>query len=400
MTPQPPPGQGPIDPRGAFAPPPPPAGGQGGPPFAPPPFAPPPYPPGRPPAGPPPGYYPPPPFYPPPAPRQRGGIGAALLTAVAVVLFAGSLLLNLILMVAVAAKGDHAAVNNTTISEGDAKQKVAVVPIVNALITESSAEQLEKLLKQVDADADVKALVLRIDTPGGEVAPSDQMNHRITRFKADHPNTPVVVSMGSLATSGGYYAAVAADYLVAEPTTLTVNVGVYSESLNFAGLMEKYGVEDTTIKASQSPYKTAGTPLRRPTPQEKAYLQEMIDGFNVQFRAVVKTGRGTRLTAPMDEVCNGKAYHADEALKLGAIDKVGYLDDACAYAASKAGLSKPMVVRFNPPSTLAELLTGNASEQSTVPTPVAGGGVHVDLPAVDRKLDQLLDPRPMALYRP
>jgi protease-4 len=286
------------------------------------------------------------------------------------------------------------------VQEGDAKQKIAVVPIVNSMITSKSYDQLDKLLHQVDADPDVKALVLRIDTPGGEVAPSDQMNHRITAFKAKHPGVPVVVSMGSLATSGGYYAAVAADYLVAEPTTLTVNVGVYSESFNFAGLMQKYGVEDTTIKSSGTPYKTAGTPFRKPTPEEIAYLQKMVDGFNEQFRAVVKAGRGAKLTAPLAEVCDGKALHADEALKLGAIDQVGYLDDACKYAAGKAGLTKPQVVKFEPPSTLAELLGGGSSGSSTVPTPAALGGVHVDLPSLDRKLDQVLDPRPMAMYRP
>ncbi len=389
MTPRPPPGQGPIDPRGAFAPPPPPGGGV-------PPFVPPggmyPPPPGMP-------YPPPPPFYPPPVPRQRGGIGTALLTAVAVAVVLGSLLLNLILTIAVAAKGDKTG-SPAVLVDGDAKQTVAVVPIVNSLITAGSAEQLDKLLRQVDDDADVKALVLRVDTPGGEVAPSDQMYHRISLFKAKHQGMPVVVSMGSLATSGGYYASVAADWLVAEPTTLTVNVGVYSESLNFAGLLQKYGVQDTTIRSSGSPYKTAGTPFRPPTTQEVSYLTDMIDGFNARFRDVVKAGRGTRLTAPMETVCNGKAYHADEALKLGAIDQVGYLDDAWKYAATMAKLSNPKVVKFEPPSTLAELLTGNANGRSAVPTPSAVGGVHVDVPALDRKIDELTDPRPMALYRP
>ena len=125
----------------------------------------------------------------------------------------------------------------------------------------------------------------------------------------------------------------------------------------------------------------------------------MVDSFNARFRQVVTAGRGTRLTAPIATVCNGKAYNAPEALKLGAIDQVGYLDDACAYAAKKAGLSKPQVTQFEPPSTLAELL-GGAAGRSVVPTPAASGGIHVDLPALDRRLEQVLDPRPMALYRP
>ena len=392
MTPRPPPGQAPIDPRGAFAPPPPPGPFAGGPPAPPPPpgFMP-----------PPPGFFPPPPpYYPPPPPPRRGGIGTAILTAVAVAVFLASLGLNLLLGIAAAARAGHETVNTTTIADGDAKQKVAVLPIVNSLITAKSAEQLDKMFRDVDADADVKAVVLRVDTPGGEVAPSDQMNHAITAYKLKHKGVPVVVSMGSLATSGGYYAAVAADWLVAEPTTLTVNVGVYSESFNVAGLLDKYGVQDTTIRSSNTPYKTAGTPFRKPTPEELTYLQEMVDGFNTQFRAVVKAGRGPKLTAKLEDVCNGKAYHADAALALGAIDQIGYLDDACKYAAGKAGLTKPQVVKFDPNPTLAELLTGSSSGQSLVPTPAAANGVHVDLPALDRKLDELLDPRPMALYRP
>ncbi len=340
-----------------------------------------------------PGYYPPPPPY---YPRPPRSFARAIFTTLATSVLGFSLLANVYLLIASGLMGDHSGQSNV-IAEGDGKQKIAVVPIVNSLITAKSYDQLDKLLRQVEADGDVKALVLRIDTPGGEVAPSDQMNHRITAFKAKHPGMPVVVSMGSLATSGGYYAAVAADYLVAEPTTLTVNVGVYSESFNVAGLMQKYGVKDTTIKSSGTPYKTAGTPFRDPTPEELAYLQKMIDGFNDQFRAVVKQGRGTKLTAPLADVCDGRALHADEALKLGAIDQVGYLDDACKYAAGKAGLTKPQVVKFEPPSTLAELL-GGSSGASTVPIPSAG--VHLDLPALDRKLDEVLDPRPMALYRP
>ena len=394
MTPQPPPGQGPVDPRGAFAPPPPPPTGMP-PMMMPPPGGPPPG--GMPPFPPPPGFYPPPP--PPYYPRPQRSFARAIFTTLATSVLGFSLLANVYLLVASGLVGDHNASSNV-IQEGDAKQKVAVVPIVNSMITAKSADQLDKLLRQVEGDADVKALVLRVDTPGGEVAPSDQMNHLIAAYKLAHPNVPVVVSMGSLATSGGYYAAVAADYLFAEPTTLTVNVGVYSESFNVAGLMQKWGVEDTTIRSDGTPYKTAGTPFRAPTAAEIAYLQRMVDGFNEQFRAVVQRGRGSRLTAPLAEVCDGKALHADEALKLGAIDQVGYLDDACAYAAKKAGLAKPEVVQFSPPSTLAELLGGSSSSSSAVPTPAAGGGVRLELPALDRKLDEVLDPRPMALYRP
>jgi signal peptide peptidase SppA len=362
--------------------PPPPAPPGGMPPFPPPP---------------PPGYYPPPP--PPYYPRPQRSFARAIFTTLASSVLGFSLLANVYLLFASGLLGDRTASSNV-IQDGDATQKIAVVPIINSMITAKSADQLDKLLRQVAADADVKALVLRVDTPGGEVAPSDRMYHLITAYKAQHPHVPVVVSMGSLATSGGYYAAVAADYLVAEPATLTVNVGVYSENLNVAGLLQKYGVEDTTIRSDGTPYKTAGSPLHRPTTQEVAYLQAMVDSFNQRFRQVVTTGRQGLLKAGVETVCNGKAYNADEALSLGAIDQVGYLDDAWKYAAKKAGLTRPQVVRFEPPSTLAELLGGGSDSRSLVPTPGAAGGIHLDLPALDSKLDEVLDPRPMAMYRP
>ena len=354
---------------------------------------------GMPPPGmmPPPGFYPPPPPYyppPPPPPRQRS-FARAIFTTLATSVLGFSLLANVYLLLANGLLSGHGG-ESKVLSDGDESQKVAVVPIVNNLITNKSAEQLLACFKRVGADASVKAVVLRVDTPGGLVAPSDQMYHTIARFKAAHPAVPVVVSMGGYATSGGYYAAVAADYLVAEPTTLTVNVGVRGDSLNFAGLLQKYGVEDTSLYSEKSPYKGAGSPTRRPTTAETAYLQETIDTLDARFRDVVRDGRKGKLKAPLADVCNGKAYSADEALKLGAIDAVGYLDDACAYAATKAALSKPQVVKFEPPSSpLADLFGGGDTSRFT-----GGPGVNVTVPALDRKMEELLDPRPMAIYRP
>ena len=381
MTPLPPPGQGPLDPRGAFAPPPPPAAG-GMPPY-PMPFPPPP------PMG----------FYPPPQKAKRS-FGAVMLTTLATTLFGASVLLNLYLLAFTIFTSDHGGKENT-IQSGDADQKIAVVPIVNQLIRQSSAEELDKLLKQVEADKEVKALVLRIDTPGGEVTPSDEMYHRILLFKDRRKGVPVVVSMGSLATSGGYYAAMAGDYLFAEQTTLTVNVGVYQQGFNVSGLMKKYGVEDVTVHSSKSPFKTVGSPYGPlPSEPETAYLQDMVDSMDAQFRSVVTAGRQGRLKKPLSDVCNGKAYPAPEALAMGAVDQIGYADDAYAYAAKAAGLTKPTVVRFQRTPNLIELLTGGEAK-SQVPAPaeeatVRVNGVAVNIPAVDAALDA----RPMYLFRP
>jgi protease-4 len=393
MTPQPPPGQGPIDPRGAFSPPPPPGYPQQVPPVMPPVM-----PSGMPPGGfmppPPMGFGPPPGWFPPP--RKERSFGRALLTTFATTIFGISLMLNIYLLVLSGLMGDHAG-KSDTIVEGDPKQVVAVVPIVNSLITAKDAESLDNLLKQVEKNENVKALVLRIDTPGGEVAPSDEMYHRILQYKTAHPGIPVVVSMGSLATSGGYYTACAADWLVAEPTTLTANIGVLEESINIAGLCNKWGIQDTTLHSTGADYKTSGSMFRPPTTQDVEYLTGILDSIADQFHDAVKTGRQGRIKAPLQEVFNAQAYTAQKALSMGLVDQIGYQQDACDYAAKKAGLTNMTVMKFEEPAGLLKLLQG----KSSVAEPQASGGVKINGMTVDApQLDQLLNPRPLYLWRP
>jgi protease IV len=378
MTPQPPPGQGPIDPRGAFSPPPPPGNPQQMPPMMPPPMG----------FGPPPGWFPP--------PRKERSFGRALLTTFATTVFGISLMLNIYLLVLSGLIGEHAG-KSDTIVDGDPKQVVAVVPIVNSLITAKDAESLDNLLKQVEKNENVKAIVLRIDTPGGEVAPSDEMYHRILQYKSAHPNVPIVVSMGSLATSGGYYAACAADWLVAEPTTLTANIGVLEESINIAGLCDKWGIQDTTLHSKGADFKTSGSMFRPPTTQDVEYLTGILDSIADQFHTAVKTGRQGRIKAPLPEVFNAQAYTAQKALAMGLVDQIGYQQDACDYAAKKAGLTNMTVMKFEEPAGLLKLLSG----KSSVAEPQASGGVKINGMTVDSaQLDQLLNPRPLYLYRP
>jgi protease IV len=408
MTPQPPPGQGPIDPRGAFAPPPPPGNPQmqtmgapgmmppGG--FMPPPmgFGPPGgfQPPGAfPPPGGFPGNYPPPGWLPPQKPR--GGLGRALITTFATTIFGISLILNVYLFMLSGIAGDHAS-KSSTVVEGDPKQVVAIVS-VDSEIMQKQADEFDDLMKQVEKDSNVKALVLRIDTPGGGVSPSDEMYHRVLQFKTAHPAIPVVVSMGGLATSGGYYISCGADWLVAEPQTWTANIGVLNESVNFSKLLDKWGIEDDSMHSTGADYKLSGSPLRPQTDDDKAYFMTLLDSAADQFHTVVTTGRGTRIKAPLKEVFNAKAYTAKQALDMGLVDQIGYQDDACKYAASKAGLTSMTVVKFEEPTGLLKLLQG----RSNLPNAQAGGSVKINGVEIDSpQLDRLLNPRPMYLWRP
>jgi protease IV len=202
-----------------------------------------------------------------------------------------------------------------------------------------------------------------------------------------------------MATSGGYYAACAGDYLFAEPTTMTGNIGVLMPSYNFSGLMQKYGVEETTIVSTGATFKNAGSSFRPESPEEKKYMQDLADSAFTQFKEVVTTGRGSKLNGNIEDIANGKVYTAKNAKDLGLIDDVGYLEDAQKYAASQAGLTSPTVVRYQDPPSLMQILMAS---KSNVPGALAaqGGGV----PGVNINIDpnlihELTTPRPLYLWR-
>src|SRR5687768_944729 len=395
MMPPPPPGQGPIDPRGAFPPPMP----GNAPPHVAPSYGPPPQ------GPPPPGMYPPPPpppyFYPPP-PRRGWGVFRTLFTIALVLLLIVSLALNLVS----AARGIFAAGSGngpmtTTIVDGDATQVIAVIP-VTGVIEGSAAEEFARFLARAQQDANVKAVVIEVDSPGGTVTASDEIHHRIGEFRkamaAQGRNVPVVVTMGSLAASGGYYIACAADHVVAQPTTMTGNIGVLFPRYNLSKLAQEWGVEEVTLESTGANFKNAGSMFKPEDPDEIAYFQNIIDQAFVQFKDVVRqgrTGKGTFNPSQLDAIANGKIYMANEALKLGLIDQVGYAEDAYAHAASAAGLTNHHVVRYQDPPSLMDALMSktNVSNVKTQASPVS---VNIDWATVQ----EMTTPRMLYLWRP
>lgn len=393
MVPQPPPGQGPIDPRGAFSPPPPPAGG---PQFGPPHSA---------PQGPPPGYppmmMPPPPMFYPPAPPPQRSFVRGIFTTLAMSIFGLSIALNVYLLFATALMSGSKHIKQETLTEGNLNEEIAVVP-VSGIIRGETYKEFDRLVTQAEKDSNVKALILDVDTPGGEVGASDEIYQRILKFKAEKAKAgmtaPVVATMGSLATSGGYYVSCAADYIVAQPTTLTGNIGVIMPRYNISKLCEKWGIEETTIASTGATFKNAGSMFQPEKPEDRAYIQNLIDQTFAQFKTVVTTGRGTNLKGTIDSIANGKVYTAGDAAKLGLIDKIGYLSDAVAKAAKMASLSKEHVVRYEEPPSLFDLL----GSKSNLPAPGASGNVTVNGVNVtlDPKLIQeFTTPRMMYLWQ-
>ncbi len=337
---------------------------------------------------------PPPGFFPPP-PREKSFARAIFMT-LATTIFGLSLLLNIYLIAFAGILGGTNA-RHKTIVDGDATQVIAVVPI-SGMIDSKAYDQFDKVMRKLEQDKNVKALVIEIDSPGGTVTASDEIYHRIRSFKLDH-GVPVVVSMRSLAASGGYYVACAGDWLFAEPTTLTGSIGVVLPKFNLSKLAEKWGIQDTSQHSTGADFKTAGSPLRPETAAETQYFQEVIDASVQDFKNVVADARLAKLTVPggINEVASGKIFKGTTAVKMGLVDQIGFPADAWAYAKSAAGLKNPSVVRYEEPNSFLEMLGANSSFPAQSQSLAPGTTVNVNL---NFDIEQLLrsSSRPMYLF--
>jgi protease-4 len=251
-------------------------------------------------------------------------------------------------------------------------------------------------MKTAEADKNVKGIVIENDSPGGTVTASDEIHHRIMEFKKARPGVPVVASMGSLAASGGYYIACAADYVFAQPSTMTGNIGVLFPRYNVSRLADKWGIEETTLASTGAPYKNAGSMFKPEKPEDNAYFQDIIDKSFAQFKAVVQAGRGPKLSKSLDQIANGQIYLAPDALALGLVDKIGYIDDAYAHAGQ--GLKKMQVVRYHNPPTLLEAL-GSKSNVGPIGASASAGSGGVNVQIDPQKVQEMLTPRMMYLWR-
>jgi protease-4 len=199
-------------------------------------------------------------------------------------------------------------------------------------------------LERAAADPLVKAVVLRLDTPGGEVTASDVIYHEILRFK-ERTGRPVIGLMMSVAASGGYYIATACDVIVAHPSSLTGSIGVISIFPSLEALMAKVGVKVNVIKSG--PSKDSGSPFRDMTEEDRKLFQAIIDEYYEGFLEVVARGRKGKVNAAdLRTIADGRVYTAPQALKLGLIDAVGYFDDAFGKARDLASLKSAKLVSY------------------------------------------------------
>jgi protease IV len=338
-------------------------------------------------------------FMMPPPPRRGGGFVRGIFMTLATTIFGLSLALN-IYLIAISGIFSAGGSSSQNLIEGDPNQKVAVIPVSGVIMDEMSAK-FDRWLRAIEKDSDVKALVIEIDSPGGSVTSSDEIWHRIARFKQDHPNMPVVVAMNGLAASGGYYVACAGDYLFAQPSTLTGNIGVLLPNYNLSRLFDKWGIEEKTIVSSGADFKNAGSMFQPESAAHRAYLQDIADKAFAQFKDVVakgRTGKSNFDAKKLSQIANGKIYMAADALALGLVDQIGYPQDAYAYAAQAAGLKNMMVVKYRDPPTIFDAFGG--SSRVNPAQGGAGGGITINGVNVNANdLHEVLTPRLMYLWR-
>ena len=226
--------------------------------------------------------------------------------------------------------------------------KIAIVEI-KGVIAQSSGiiEQLQQHLE----DEGVKAIILRIDSPGGGVGPSQEIHREILKIKL---KKKIITSMGSVAASGGYYIACASDLIVANPGTITGSIGVLMQFSNFEELLKKIGIKGVVLKSGE--HKDIGSPLREMTPEEKKIMQEVLDNVHQQFIQAVAEGRKLDYSKVV-QIADGRILTGEQAKNLGLVDKLGNLQDTIDITAEMVGIQgKPNVLYPKKRISIWELL--------------------------------------------
>ena len=226
--------------------------------------------------------------------------------------------------------------------------KIAIVEI-KGVITQSSG--IIEEIRQYDEDEGVKAIILRIDSPGGGVGPAQEIHREILKVKS---KKKVVTSMGSVAASGGYYIACASDLIIANPGTITGSIGVLMEFTNIEELFKKIGIKGVVLKSGE--HKDIGSPFREMTPEEKKIIQGVIDNVHQQFILAVAKGRKLD-QAKVVEIADGRILTGEQAKQLGLVDQIGNLQDAIDIVAKMVGIEgKPNVLYPKKRFSLWEIL--------------------------------------------
>lgn len=246
-----------------------------------------------------------------------------------------------------------------TVLEGEGRNKVLLIDISGIISSEKKktfasigtepdmVSRIKEELNQAAEDDRVKAVILKINSPGGTVTASDIIYNEILRFK-EKTKAHVTASLMDIATSGGYYIASAADTIIAHPTTVTGSIGVIAMKFNVKGLMDKLGVEEDSIKSGEM--KDILSPFRPMTDAEHKIIQDIIDSLHQRFMEAVAKGRKKLSLAAIKPLADGRVFTAKQALESQLVDKIGYLDDAIEITKKETGLEEARIITYHRPS--------------------------------------------------
>lgn len=231
------------------------------------------------------------------------------------------------------------------------------VAIVDLNFTILSSESIVRQFKKYGEDKSIKAIILRVNTPGGGVAASQEMYEAIKKTR--DAGKPVIVSIGSLGASGGYYAACGGSTIVADPGSLVGSIGVIINIMNYEGLADKIGISQTIFKSGE--LKDAGNPLRQLNEKDKEYFQSIVMDSYDQFLSVVSSERKMD-KEKLKEYADGRVFTGKQAKEIGLIDSLGTFEDAIAIAGRMAGIDgEPTIVKERERASLVERILDSFS---------------------------------------
>ncbi len=250
--------------------------------------------------------------------------------------------------------------------EGSGTNKIVLIPIKGIITAQKTkkyffeapniVDSVKKQLEQAHDDNDVKAVILEIDSPGGGITASDIIYKEILEFK-EKTNKSVIVSMQDVAASGAYYISAAADKIVSHPTTITGSIGVIMPLINITNLIEKYGIEDTSIKSGDM--KNIGSPLKKMSDEERKVLHDIVDEMYTRFLSIISNGRNMKIE-DVRKLADGRIYTGKQALDNGLVDQLGYIEDAITLAKEMTGLKEAKVIKYKRMFNLSEIFASSA----------------------------------------
>ena len=262
--------------------------------------------------------------------------------------------------------------DEVTVEYNRSPNKILIIDLVGLILGDpwdrsghGLVDYVEGQLERAGKDAAVRAVILKIDSPGGEVLAADDISRAITEFQKEH-RKPVIASMGSLAASGGYYVAAPCRWIVANELTITGSIGVIMHSYNYRGLMDKVGVRPQVFKSGKFKDMLSGDKAEEDVlPEERKMLQDLIDETFARFKQVVREGRevareknqsqGRELAGNWEEYADGRILSGKQAYAQGFVDELGNFDAAVERAQKLAGVSGANLIRYQRPFDLGNL---------------------------------------------